>query len=268
MSPDPTLHPDEALQELVDGRLTGDQRVTLEQHLATCERCSRLHQTLLSTGELLRASRRDEPVPSALAAAVRSAVDGAAASGPATGGDRVTRERASRPTRRRAGWCLLAAAALVLAAGIGVWLRRGDAVDDLIALHAGAEPEIVSPIPAELEAAFAARLPFRPRVLDLAMMELALRGGGVGRVAGEPAAWMVYDGPQVRLVCVMWRGRLEALPATAEQRRHDPFTFRIYRRAETTVVTWQEGELVCALVGKGDPEAVLALAMAKAMPVV
>jgi hypothetical protein len=48
-------------------------------------------------------------------------------------------------------------------------------------------------------------------------------------------------------------------------RSHRGFDFSIPRRGGRTVVLWREGDVVCALAARGDPESVVALAFAKAM---
>jgi anti-sigma factor RsiW len=252
------LHPDELLQELLDSRLEGDARAEVDAHLERCERCRRLRDSLLGARRVLRELPADA-APAELDAMLVGVLARTAEPPPAA------RRRAPRP------WLLAASvAALLLIAVAGVLLRPHlagrEAVDELLTLHTTARPTFDDGTPAALEARLAAALPFRARVLDLAAMDVRLLGGGTGRVAAGPAAWMVYTGPAgERLLCVMWRGRLTSLPAADETRTRGPFTFRIYRRNARTVVAWQEGTLVCALVGEGDPEAVITLAQAKAM---
>jgi anti-sigma factor RsiW len=262
-TPELDQHPDEQLEELLDGRLGADDRAVVEAHLATCARCRRLRESWLADRELLRR----EEVP-ALDAARRAAILAALPVGARGGGEGTAAagERTAPEWGRRLA-LLATAAAVVAAIGLSLWfgLRPGDPVAQLVRLHQVSEPAVVTSDPSELDEYFSARLLFDPRVLDLAMMDVHLRGGGVGRVAGAPAAWMAYEGPSGRLLCVMYAGRLEALPETLDVRRRHPFVFRVYQRDGTTVVAWQEGELVCVLVGRGDPEAVVALAMAKAM---
>lgn len=62
----------------------------------------------------------------------------------------------------------------------------------------------------------------------------------------------------------MYRGSTADLPPGGERREHGGFTFHVYRRGGSTVVFWQEGEVVCALAGAGDREALVALAYEKA----
>ena len=268
---EPGIHPDEQLQELIDDRLSGAERAAVEEHLAGCERCRRLHTSLLTARRLLRGAGTEDSPPG-----LTSAIDAAIAAEAAIDEDSAERKRTGaelpdrRPQRRRrAAWLALAAAVLV---ALGIVLigrnapRNGtDQIAELIALRGVAQPSDVEQTPAALEERLAASLPFRPRVLDLAMMELRVVGGGTATIDGAPTAWMLYEGPDGRLLCAMYRARLEDLPATADSRAEGAFVFRVYRRDDLTVVTWQEGDLVCALVGAGEPEAVVALAKGKAM---
>lgn len=257
MSERPDLHPDELLQELLDGRLQGAERAAVDAHLEQCARCRRLRESSMNARRLLRELPADGS-PEELGALLDGVLARSAAEPVAE------RRRAPRP------WLLAAAVAAVLLVALGGVLLRPrlasrEAVDELLTLHATAAPVFGERTPAALESRLAA-LPFPIRVLDLAAMDVRLLGGGTGTVAGGPAGWMLYAGPAgERLLCVMWRGSLAALPAADATRAHGPFTFRIYRRDARTVVAWQEGELVCVLVGEGDPEGVIALAQAKAM---
>lgn len=263
MSERPELHPDELLQELLDERLEGAERAAVESHVQACPRCQRLRESLLSTRRLLRQASAEAT------AELGGLFEGVLARGVLEEGAEEAAAKARPPGRR--GWLLAAgvAAALVIVFGALVlpsrWAAQ-QAVDELLELHTAAYPVFDERTPAALEAKLGGALPFRVRVLDLIAMDVRLLGGGTSRVAGSPAGWMLYAGPAgERLLCAMFRSRLAALPAADETREHGPFTFRIYRRGSRTVVAWQEGALVCALVGEGDAEGVIALAQAKAM---
>ncbi len=267
-------HVDEALQELIDGRLPPAERQDVEAHLAACPRCRRLRASLEQARQALRSTAAgDAPAPSALQERILAALD-------AEDQSRAAVSPINLPIKRRgrnAPWVWAAAAALVLAAG-ALWLiapgARG-AVDTVAAeydrLAAGElAVEHAAAAPAELERYFAARgLSFHPRVLDLAMMGFEIVGGRVSRVGREPSAVMVYRSanaaPADPLVCQMYRGRLADLPRADEVQRRGGFSFHLFRRGASTLVFWQEGELVCVLVGRGDPAALLDLAAAKAM---
>jgi anti-sigma factor RsiW len=271
---DPRDHVDEALQELLDGRLGPAERAAIEAHLAGCPRCRRLRLSLEASRAALRAALPGEEGPAEpLRARVLAALDaedraqGASAAPPRVGA-----------RRRRLAWSLAAAATVAVGALLFLWLgpwgrERFDPVREIEAefrrLGAG-EPalELAATAPDELERRFAASgLPFRPRVLDLQMMGFALDGGRIGRVGAEPSAIMVYRGADRDdlLVCTMYRGRLADLPAADQVTRRGDFVFHVFRRGATTLVFWQEGELVCVLASRGDPAALLDLAAAKAM---
>lgn len=296
----PSHHPDELLHELLDGRLGDAERAAVEQHLAGCQRCQRLHASLASARALLRTTA-DEGAPAslrgelaaALADAVRPpAADEREAPSPATADDEPLREPAAtqawgparplvpgRSVRRRGLVATAAAAAtlLLLATAALLWraTSREDSLDRLAALHAalatgGETGEALRSIaPAVLERRLARELPFHARVLDLAMMDLHLVAGGATTVAGGPAAWTLYRRsnaePSDGLLCVMWRARLDQLARPSATHLAAPFEFRVYTRGERTLIAWQEGELVCVLVGRGDARELLALAQAKAM---
>lgn len=264
MNETPEPHPDELLQELLDERLQGAEREAVQAHLEGCPRCQRLRESLLSSRRLLRQAPV-EGSPTELGAMFESVLARGEGIEAAAAGESKSRPPSSRH------WLLVAgiAAALVIVFGALVLPSRwaaGQAVDELLELHTAVAPPFDERTPAALEARLAGALPFRVRVLDLAAMDVRLLGGGTARVAGGPAGWMLYAGPAgERILCVMFRNRLVALPAADETREHGPFTFRIYSRGQRTVVAWQEGALVCALVGEGDAERVIALAQAKAM---
>jgi hypothetical protein len=65
----------------------------------------------------------------------------------------------------------------------------------------------------------------------------------------------------------MYEGSVSDLPDPIERRTNDSIDFYLHREGELTLVFWQEGGVVCVLVGDGDPEAVLGLAFAKAVRV-
>jgi hypothetical protein len=77
----------------------------------------------------------------------------------------------------------------------------------------------------------------------------------------------VYRGPgDTRLLCEMFRGRIDELPPAAHIARHNGIDFRVYRQGTLTAVYWPEGDIICVLVSDIGSDAVLALAFAKAAP--
>ena len=252
------LHPESEIQELLDGRLSAERRLQVEQHLAGCEECRRLREALSFARESVRASLPASPVPGDVVKGV----------------EMVLNREARRTTSPR--WLGRAAVAAGLAAALAlviILLRRegslpAAAARDFARVRSGAlAVGLSTENPAVLESYFVQqRLPFRTRVFDLAMMGYRLDGGRVHAVAGRQSALFVYWSADGRLlVCEMYEGTMNDLPRALETRRHGEFEFHIYQRGNRTIVFWQEGSVTCVLVGDAAPEEVIQLALAKAM---
>lgn len=256
------VHPSDALQALLDGRLEGEERDAVERHLAACASCRAELTALRWTRERLADLSR-APAPPGLTSRLHAALD---AEDAAAGRSRFPR------------WLPLAAAALVVAL-VAVplwWAGRGpDAVgkvrEDLASVASGELPlEAKGLAPAELEEWFDARgVPFEVRVFDLSPMAWELAGGRVGAVAGETSAVYAYRGPDGALVvCQMYPGTLPAGDDEASEVhvRDDGLEFVTVRREGAVLVFWREGEVICVLASADiAADAVLALAYAKAV---
>src|SRR5919197_145213 len=106
-------HPKDALQELLDGRLQGEARARIEEHLASCETCRRELEALRLTKHTVRRAFAAEPAPPALEQRVLQALDRE---------DARARELSGPRRRRLILWLGLAAA--VLAAATSYLLRK------------------------------------------------------------------------------------------------------------------------------------------------
>lgn len=266
------LHPTDALQDALDGRLDAEARAALDAHLATCAQCRRELDALGWTKAQLAAASRVQDVPEDLDAQIRRALDvedRAARSQGSTGGG--TDRRAPRVSRW-IGWAA-AAAAIVVVIWIGGRRIVGETPPEeasamFRAFVTGSLPlGIETADPKALEAQLnTAGLGFQARVFDFGMMNYRLAGGGVHRLAGRRSALFAYRGPDARaLVCQMYEGSVQDLPAPTQRRVNDGIEFSVYREGELTIVFWQEGQIVCVLVADGDPEAAVKLAFAKAV---
>ncbi len=253
--PDRRHYRDE-LQELLDRRLDAEREREVRSHLDGCPECRRELENL---GWVKRttAAAPEAPLPPDLEAIIR--------------GRLASEERAHRRPRRV---FLAAAASLVVGGAAAWWFRRSReplpavVARDYRLFRSGDLPlEVLSARAEKVEALFRERgIPFRTRVLDLAMMNYELLGGRSHRLGGRPSALFVYRGRgDQTLVCQMYEGRLDALPPPDEIREHRGFRFQIYRQGPITLVFWPEGEVVCVLAGDfGEPE-IVALAFEKAM---
>jgi len=264
----PTDHPEARLDAWLDGRLDAAERRELEEHLAACARCRDQLAALEAAREAVREALETPPLPPGLEVRIL---------------DRLDREDAERrsapaaPPRWPAAGRWLPVAAGLAAATLLFWFLRGapeprtfDPVAAAAEAHAGLAASLPAGLAAGESAVVEARwrdggVDFPARVLDLGAMGIALAGGDVTPLDGRAAARTVYRGGAGWLVCLMYRGTIAELPAAEEVREQGGFRFHVYRRDGRTLVFWQEGEVVCALVGTGDPEEVVGLAFAKAM---
>ncbi len=256
-------HPREELQDALDRRLDPARLAEVESHLAGCDQCRRELESLRWTKELTRSAIASE-LPSDLEARLRSALDEE---------DRASGAAPAPRSRLRALFPFFAAAAALAAAiWMGGRLWTGSIPDaiagELRDYRSSALPlEIQSSQPAALQAYFAGkRLPFPMKVYDLGMMAYPLEGASVRPVAGRAGALVAYRGGEGRtLLCRMYQGSFAGLPEPAERRSNGGITFHVYRDSDLTLVFWEEGAVVCVLVGDADPEAVIQLAFAKAV---
>lgn len=266
----PNRHYDAEIQDLLDDRLTAPVRGEVESHLEVCAGCRRRLEVLRWIKQAASRAAAEHDLPEGLAGDVTRLLDAEDRKQSAEGAGR-------RPRSSRVVW---AAAVLLALAVAGSWLflRRPGAADlptqvasDYGRYRAGELLlELETSRPEDAEALFRRRgLGFRARVFDLAMMGYRVAGARVHELSGRPSALFVYRGPGGELLlCQMYEGQVTELPAAgAERRRHDGIEFRIYRRGALTLVFWQEGEVVCVLASDIAPEAVVALAFAKAIKV-
>lgn len=252
-----SVHPgDDRIQAALDGRLEARELVVLEEHLRACAECRATHEALAWVQLSLRSSRGPE-APGQLDSALRRALETAP---PAAIG------------RRRAFIGLAAAAALAAIGTLVHRSRRRDLVDllaaDFSAYRDGALSLTLRTGDAqELERRFRdAGLSFPARVLDLAMMERTLTGGRLHNLGGRESAFFAYRDPQGRpLVCQMFRGAPDELPAALLRHEQSGIPFFVHRRGPVALVVWPEAGVLCALAAEDATEAVLSLAVAKAM---
>ena len=261
-------HPnDDLIQEGLDSRLDAESQARLEAHLAGCVDCRRAWEALRWIKEQALHAHRPDP-PATLARQVAEALDAEDA------------RRVPAPPARATGWRVAlsfrpaaAALAVMAIAAVALFLARRTDVPTLIArdhsaFAAGDLPlGIRTADVGAMEAYFTnERLPFPARVLDLAMMKYRLVGGSARPTDGRPSVLLVYRNEDGHLLlCRMYLGSLDELPAPQERHEHDGITFFVYGRQELTLVFWPEGGVVCVLSGEGGPSTMLPLAFAKAM---
>lgn len=260
-------HPGDRLIDFVDGRLDAAAAAEVRAHLAACAAC-RAVEADLRAARGASAALRDEAIemPADLLASVSRALDAEAAT-PAA----VARGPRIHPVIRALVSAAAVAALVLLYLQVGTPRPPSDlptlVARDLAAVGSRALPFAVQAgDAATLERYFAASSGPRVRVIDLAMMQIALEGATRHTLAGRASGLYSYQTPSgVRLVCQMYEGRLSDLPPPESTRDENGFHFQIYTRGRVTVVFWQEGDLVCVLASEMPAPEVIALAVAKAM---
>lgn len=267
-------HPTERLADLLDERLTGDERRSVDAHVRACPTCQ---GTLAALGAAKKAlghlPQRDMPVD--LEARVLREIDQADAEGRRD--ETATPNWVPKPegsvveTGTRWRSLALVAAALLLAAGVYFVSRPSADLPSAAAAHMSALQaqrltlESSATDAEVLQGYLGQRVSFRVRVFDLAMMGYTIGGGGVLDLAGRPAAAWVYRGPNGSLLCEMFVAGLEDLPPPEDTRVSSDFTFYIYHRDGGTQVFWEEGDVLCVLSSTLPANEVIDLAIAKAM---
>jgi len=258
-------HPIDEIQEALDGRLDAKRRRRVEAHLRSCAPCREEAEQLGWIKGLLRRQDAGPEVPSSLRSAIAAALEGE---------DRA----AARPRAARAGSRSRIAVAASFAAVLALlllWRFAGPRRELVTALaldygsHAVAAPPLErrTADAGDLERFFAGQaIGFPARVIDLDMMAYRLVGGRVHRVAGRPGALILYQGPGGRfLLCQMFLGKLSDLGGPPEVREHAGIRFHVHHVGDRTLVSWQEGAVVCVLTSDGPSEEVVSLAFAKAV---
>lgn len=256
---------DDEIQDALDGRLEPAVLARHRDHARSCEACAERWRAFEAV-KRQTAQLASPEVPAALADGISSALD--------------AEDRRARAGGRRNRWLALAAGVTGLAALVGLGTRLATrpnrvaadlpaaAVQDFRDVRSGRlKLALPTSDPVALERHLAAQgLGFPTRVFDLAMMKQSLLGGGEGEVGGRRSALFAYRGEDGALVvCQMYPGTLAELPAPTRRREHEGIPFQIYDAGGLTVVFWAEGDVMCVLVGDGPPDAVVALAFAKAM---
>lgn len=272
------MHPTEALQDLVDGRLSGTDRDALETHLEDCAQCRREFAMLSGVKRIVTALPKIE-LPSGLAARIGATLNTTAPTPEPT--PEPTTEPTTKPItavhraddvrRAWARWLApLAIAAVILVAAF-IWWRPAENLPQLAADAAADYPAGRLALTSTdsdadaLNAFFARNVSFPVRVFDLRMMGFSLAGGRKHQFGARTSALWVYTGTAGSMVCQMYPGAVDDLPRPAETRVANGITFSIYHASNGTQVFWQEGDIVCVLASDLPAEDVIQLAIAKAM---
>ncbi len=256
------------LQDLLDDRLAGAERARAQRHLETCAPCRSTLEHLRQVKSALQSHAARQAVPADLRAVVTQALN-----------REDLQAQAAQPRKQRLlkpRWALgFGLAATVAVATVLLWSARtparlpGAVAQDFAEFQAGRLAlELRTTAPRELEHLFASHPKgLATAVYDLAMMGYPLAGGRVHRLQGRPTTLAAYEGPDgSKVLCEMYEGALNELPAAAETVTHGGIDFRVYRQQGITAVFWQEGKVICVLISDMASDRLLKLAIAKATP--
>jgi len=266
----PANHLGERLQDLADNRLSGADLAQARSHLEDCARCRREFEALQHVRQMFAPRAGSDELPPALSTALYGLLD---QEDRAAASSQRSRGKGERAAWR---WALAAGIAAIFATTV-LWQNQKPvesdpwttAVAQHFAAYRGAQLPLAmrSTDPARLEDFFSRHLDFHPSVYDLGKMGYRIQGGEVVRVNGRASSLSAYAGPgDSRLLCEMFRGRMDELPPASRTASHDGKEFRVYRRGALTAVYWADGDIICVLVSDIDGETLLALAFAKAGP--
>lgn len=256
-------HYKDELQDLLSGRLEPSEKEAVENHLQACPECRREFETLRWTKQTVVSHLPTPEIPKDLHRKIRTALDRA--------------DRAPAYQKSLQKWkAFLPYAAVVALAISGILyfsLRSADLpsriAKDFREFRTGRMSlELRTDDERRMEQFFIDRgLTFRTRVFDLAMMKYDLAGGRVHQLIDRKSALFVYRGEKNKvLLCQMYPGAIADLPEGAVIRENKGIRFHVYERGGIWMVFWPEDDVFCVLVSDIDPEELVQLAFAKAMP--
>jgi anti-sigma factor RsiW len=256
----------ELITALIDGELSDDERLAIEEHLQVCQGCRAAYLSENHLRQQTRAAARRLEAPPALRRAVEEKL--------AARQLQPVRENALRARRfRTAAWRPAFAAAAVLAIVVVLAYMRWPAPSISVAaleVHASA---VEGKTFARLDnpAAMRERLSqavgghFRPVVLDLSAMRLYPVSGFLRKIDGRDVLVTVYQGDGPAVTCFTFIGGEADAPQDADK-FYDPemrITFYSFSRNGINGLLHREGEVNCLLASKMPAADLLAIIRGK-----
>jgi anti-sigma factor RsiW len=222
-------------QSFIDGELEGEAAAASERHIAGCAECQAFCADAAALSDWVRTSATRHAAPVRLRRRVQASLAAEA-----------QRRTAPAPVARRSFWrgAFSGAGATALAAGLAALAVLPPQPASLASSVTGAHTralidgraiEVVSSDHHTVKPWFAGKIDLSPPVHDFADQGFKLTGGRLDKVAGQPAAVVVYQHGKHSVDLFVWADRGGALPAAAM--RHG------YRS-----VFWKSGDLDFAAV--------------------
>lgn len=228
-------------QAFIDGQLAGSEADAAERHIATCAACQAFCEDAAALGDEIRDHAQRHVAPDHLRLRVVAAIADAAEADARGGRSRVF----LGGFLGGAGASALAAAALALA----VLPPAPDQLADRIvrahtqALMSGALIQVASSDHHTVKPWFAGRIDISPPVHDFAAQGFSLAGGRLDRIAGAPAAVLVYRHGLHRIDLFVWADRRQALPGGATRRGYNTLCWKSQDLDFAAVSDMQAAEL-------------------------
>jgi anti-sigma factor RsiW len=200
-------------QAFIDGQIGGPAAEAVEAHIAGCAECQAFCADAAALSDAIRTRAPRHAAPAHLRRRVEAMLDEEAARRPWPGS-------AARPIFWRGA--LSGAAVTALAAGLAAVAilppSASSLADQVTAAHtralmSGREIQVVSTDHHTVKPWFAGRVALSPPVADFAAQGYKLVGGRVDKVAGAPAAVVVYRHGKHEIDLFAWAARGGALPA-------------------------------------------------------
>ncbi len=205
------------VQAYIDGEVSGAQAAEVERHLEGCAECQAFCEEAAALSDDIRRLAPRFAAPADLRRQVGSILDE----------EDVRRQvvsiRTKVPSRDFWTGAFGGAGLTALAAALGLLAILPPApatlVDQVTSAHTralmrGRTIAVVSSDHHTVKPWFAGRAPLSPPVTDFAQEGFKLTGGRLDRVAGRPAAVVVYQHGKHEIDLFVWADRGSALPAT------------------------------------------------------
>jgi anti-sigma factor RsiW len=237
-------------QALIDGELADAEADAAERHIRGCAACQAFCENAATVSDELRSYAQRYTAPDRLKLRVREALaEAAAGAAPASAVQtpQVAPRRAWRFWRARNGAAStgrptaffggflggvgvsgVAAAMLVLA----TLPPTPDAMADRIvgahtqALMSGPMIQVISSDHHTVKPWFAGRIDLSPPVHDFAAEGFKLAGGRIDKIAGRPAAVLVYQHGLHKIDLFVWADRGERLPGAGARRGYNALCWK------------------------------------------
>jgi anti-sigma factor RsiW len=229
-------------QAFIDGEVADAEAAAAERHIEGCVDCQAFCADAAGVSDAIRASASRHSAPAHLWRRVRASLE---TEGADDGSELLRSAREKRASRRSFWRGAFGGAGLTgLAAGLAVLAVQPPSAATLVdqvtqahtkALMSGRTIAVASSDHHTVKPWFAGRIDLSPPVGDFPAQGFKLTGGRLDKVAGAPAAVLVYQHGRHQVELFVWSDRGASLPAQGVRRGYH-------------TVFWKKGDLDFAAV--------------------